>query len=253
MLKKNWIIILYLILTPNLLGAWEVNTGMGVEYFGFKLKVVDKDNNYYTTLIKSTLGTATVSLAQSDWKIILDGGWSDWNVSGSWEGNSIEKFSPEPFYWLDQYKYSIAGSWSFTSWLEGRVKFSEHNVMHYPSTIDLIYLQYYMRTAEIMLNCLVLPKKNFNVYLSAIYSPWSYINIYQYTYLPASVPGIHEYSFESTGQHLGLGIEAQYYNKNNWGLVFKYNLEEYFFLDVPSFSDFSFRSGKIKLEFLFKF
>ena len=193
--------------------------GLGMENMGWKWTAVDTENRYLHSLWQATLAVSTLNFFWGDFRFGAEAGWSDWNLSGEWQGTAVEHFSPEPFYWGENKLLRTHLAYQLLAGLEAEVAFSQQQLRHYAPPSELTFFNVAWQQGRVNLAWQFIRRPDLHCTLTGVWIPWSHA-WYEFITLGTIPPGVlAPVRTWTQGMGGGVSLGMAYQHAQGWGFA----------------------------------
>lgn len=220
--------------------------GGGMDYFTAKTVVIDEEDRFYHTVLQSTLMKSSVAFESDAFRVGLSGGWSDWSVSGEWQGTNVEHVAYDPFGWLGQQLIEADVEVYPFRFIALRVSAAEHRVRHYDSESDRTFLNYKMQTMHIGLDYVFYQDGSLKMKIGGAYGPKTTLVVEQDTLIPDEEFSVHYYNDSGEGHSWQGHFQFDYQDSAGWGLRVDYYYNRAMYSSFESVQAYTLTSGSIQ-------
>ncbi len=242
--KLGWLLSLCLLL-PGLASA-RFEVGAGMEYYTAQAYARDAQGEYFQSLFQSTLATARAAYLWGPLTARLSGGWSDWNVFGTWQGTYLAATSFDELASFARQQFATAeANCRFWDGLSLGIRYEDRLFLHYYPEGSLLWTQYRLRSCDLTLAYAAVETSWLRLNLEAAYSPANWLEAYQTTALETVVPGSLVYDTSGTGSAWKGQAQLAYRDSAGWGLDIVYAVGWTRFPAPRDLSEITLRSGNL--------
>lgn len=198
--------------------------GGGMAYDAMKLKVVDNDDRYFHTVLQSTIGIVNLDYEHAWYAAGLEVGWSDWNVSGQWQGTNILTIEGDELGWWLAQQYiqlqlSIQPMPAF--FIGGRYR--QQRWRQHQGAIDVTFLDMRESKLDLFARYNWYHHQGITFFIETAYAVHDELVIRQDTLIPENVFGVQAYR-EQTDLNNWVGkLGVRYRDQSNWQLSLSYS------------------------------
>ncbi len=231
----------------------QLTAGAGMAYEISKLSVIDESDRYFHTLLQSTLIMASVTYEQPALALELQGGWSDWNVSGDWQGTNVAQTSTDLLGWLAQQQMALKAvvrPWS-NVYVGARVE--DIRQRHYSGQDDITFLTLHSLAWEMLAGWEWFHYKGVHLSSELGFAPQGRLWVGQNTHIPLQEFALHEYSEAARFNRLRGTMAMIYDDSEGWRLALAYTLDYSQAQQLNRLKSLSVRHGQLRALFSLKF
>lgn len=246
MVKRLPAILLLLLLLASNYGGATVTSEIGMAYDIFKLKVLDQNERYFHTVLQSTIGTVGLGYQQDWFSAGLQAGWSDWNVSGEWQGTSVVASETATLGWLAR-QYYLASVMILPIKSVGiGCRYHNQRLRHYNGEDDLTFLSMRQETVDLFVRYTWSGSARLKIYAEVGYSPWDKLTIAQDTWVDDAINAVQDYQEEILLDNGQLEIGMDYQDERGWGIALSYGLGYAVGRDLKELRSLTIMYGQLK-------
>jgi hypothetical protein len=229
--------------------------GLGMEYFSVAAYSRDLSGYYFQSLLQSTLAKARLGYTAGPVRLELQGGLSDWNVSGVWRGSDYPELSLDAYYtWAWQQEWQAEADWTFLPGLALAVAYDDHQLRHYNGNGQETFLQYRLDACDLGLQYAVLRTPSVQLRAAVFYAPRVALQWFsdpRLEVLPGEVLG--RVDLAATGWRAQGRLQFEYRDSGGWGIDIGYLAGYARFPQPGDLSEITLRQGTLTGCFTFLF
>ncbi|MCD4813056.1 hypothetical protein K8S19_05135 [bacterium] len=230
----------------------EINFGGGMEYFTTKAMIDDGANGFCHTMIQSTLIVAKINWLEGPWYVEVNGGISDWNVSGDWDGSGIDPIQMDVIGWAWQQKTEAILSYQFWKSLGVGLRFSDHALEHYDGLTNYRFTRYRKQGYSVMFNWQALRAKDMLIQLDLVYAPNDRLEL-SHVVPKGEFDYFFYYETAGTGPTWLGKIKLEYRDSAGWGLDLIYQFGWSDFSNPENVEHVTIKTGSLTGYFVLRF
>ncbi len=241
------------LLAGPVLSRARLTAGAGMAYEVSKLTVVDQSDRYFHTVLQSTLAMANIAYEQPLFDLQLQGGWSDWNVSGDWQGTNVSKISTDVLGWLAQQQMTfkaVLKPWT-SFYLGAQVEDSRQR--HYSGQDNVTYLTLHSQLWELLAGYEWFHFQGLYLSSEVGFAPMGRLWVAQDTHIPPQEFVLHQYRENSRFNRWRASIAMNYDDSEGWRLALRYTLDYSQAQQLEELQSLSWRHGQLLGLFMLSF